>query len=138
VAAISRIPFNRDALIATYDAAGVLRRTFRHVSSKDEVDTALAYDLRGNLYVTRVFLGTNNQPNLITLKYSGNKLLWKKEAENAGIWNGDNTLISPSVSVDSKGRVFVTGGYQGTASFGGIKLHSVGSRDIFVAELKQD
>jgi hypothetical protein len=76
-------PFNRDALIATYDAAGVLRRTFRHVSSKDDVDTALAYDLRGNLYATRVFLGTNNQPNLVVLKYSGNKLLWRgRECRN--------------------------------------------------------
>ena len=131
-------PFNRDAFIATYDSAGVLRRTFRHSSSRDEVDTALAYDLRGNLYVTRVFLSTNNQPNLVVLKYSGKRLLWKKEAVNAGIWNGDNTLISPAVSVDREGRVFVTGGYQGTASFGGIKLHSVGSSDIFVAELKQD
>ena len=131
-------PFNRDAFIATYDSAGVLRRTFRHGSSKNEVDTGLAYDLSGNLYVTRVFLSTNNQPSLVVLKYSGNKLLWKKEAVNAGIWNGDNTLISPSVSVDSKGRVFVTGAYQGTASFGRIQLHSVGSSDIFVAELKQD
>jgi hypothetical protein len=65
-------------------------------------------------------------------------LLWKKEAVNAGIWNGNDTVISPAVSVDTNGRIFVTGGYQGTASFGGIKLHSVGSSDIFVAELTQD
>ena len=131
-------PFNRDPFIATYGTAGVLRRTLRHSHSRDEVATALAYDLRGDLYVTRVFLGTNNQPSLLVLKYSGTKLLWKKEAENAGIWNGNNTLISPAVSIGREGRVFVTGGYQGTASFGGIKLHSVGSSDIFVAELEPD
>ena len=50
---------------------------------------------------------------LVVLQYSGNRLLWKKEAANAGIWNGDNTVISPSVSVDPKGRIFVTGRYQG-------------------------
>ena len=131
-------PLNRDALIATYDAAGVLRRTLRHSGSENEVATGIAYDLRGNLYVTRVLLGMNNQPNLFVLKYSGGRLLWKKAAVNAGVWKGDNTLISPAVSVDSEGRVFVTGGYQGTASFGRIKLHSVGSSDIFVAELARD
>jgi hypothetical protein len=38
-------PFNRDALIGTYDAAGVLRRTLRRDGSEDEVATALVYDL---------------------------------------------------------------------------------------------
>jgi hypothetical protein len=131
-------PFNRDALIATYDAAGVLRRTLRRDGSEDEVATALVYDLNGDLYVTEVILGLNSQPNLFVRKYSGRSLLWKKEAVNAGIWNGNDTVISPAVSVDTNGRIFVTGGYQGTASFGGIKLHSVGSSDIFVAELAQD
>jgi hypothetical protein len=131
-------PFNRDALIATYDAAGVLRRALRRDGTEDEVATALVYDRKGNLYVTEVVLGLNSQPNLFVRKYSGRSLLWKKEAVNAGIWNGNNTVISPAVAIDPEGRIFVTGGYQGTASFGKIELHSVGSSDIFVAELTQD
>jgi hypothetical protein len=108
-------------LIATYDAAGVLRRTLRRDGSEDEVTTALAFDLNGDLYVTEVLLGLNSRPNLFVRKYSGRSLLWKKEAVNAGIWNANNTVISPAVSVHPKGRIFVAGGYQGTASFGGIK-----------------
>jgi hypothetical protein len=131
-------PYNQDVLIATYDAAGVLQRALRRGGSGDEVATGAAYDHTGNLYVTGIDLATNNQPNLFVRKYSGGKLLWKKTALNAGIWIPNNTTISPAVSVDPKDRVFVTGGYQGTASFGGIKLHSVGSSDIFVAELNQD
>jgi hypothetical protein len=130
-------PYNQDVLIATYDAAGVLQRALRRGGSGDEVATGAAYDHNGNLYVTGIDLAPNNQPNLFVRKYSGGKLLWKKTALNAGIWTPNNTTISPAVSVDPKDRVFVTGGYQGTASFGGIKLHSVGSSDIFVAELNQ-
>jgi len=131
-------PYNQDVLIAIYDAAGVLQRALRRGGSGDEVATGTAYDRKGNLYVTELVLETNNQPNLFVRKYSGGKLLWKKEAVNAGIWTPNNTTISPAVSVDRAGRVFVTGGYQGTASFGGIKLHSVGSSDIFVAKLARD
>ena len=125
-------------MIATYDAAGVLRRALRRDRTEDEVATALGYDRKGNLYVTEVVLGLNSQPNLFVRKYSGRSLLWKKEAVNAGIWNGNNTVISPALAIDPEGRIFVTGGYQGTASFGKIELHSVGSSDIFVAELAQD
>jgi Beta-propeller repeat len=132
-------PYNQDGFIATYDAAGVLQRALRHGGSKQQVTTGIAYDLRGNLYVTGVFQGLMNQPNLFVRKYSGRRVLWTKTAVNAGVFSSNNTTaISPAVSVDSEGRVFVTGGYQGTASFGRIKLHSVGSSDIFVAELAQN
>ncbi len=131
-------PYNQDVLIVTYDAAGVLQRALRNGGSEQEVATGIAYGLRGNLYVTGVFLGTIDQPNLFVQKYSGKRLLWTKTAANAGVWIPNNTTISPAVSVDHAGRVFVTGGYQGTASFGSITLHSVGSSDIFLAELAPD
>jgi hypothetical protein len=132
-------PYNQDGFIASYNAAGVLERASRHGGSKQQVATGVAYDLRGNLYVTGVFQGMTSQPNLFVRKYSGSSVLWTKTAADAGLFSSNNaTAISPAVSVDPKGRVFVTGGYQGTASFGGMKLHSVGSSDIFVAELDQD
>ena len=131
-------PYNQDVLIVTYDAAAVLQRALRNGGSEQEVATGIAYGLRGNLYVTGVFLGTIDQPNLFVQKYSGKRLLWTKTAANAGVWIPNNTTISPAVSVDHAGRVFVTGGYQGTASFGSITLHSVGSSDIFLAELAPD
>jgi hypothetical protein len=131
-------PYNQDEFIATYNAAGVLQRALRHGGSKQQVATGIAYDLWGNLYVTGVFQRMN-QPNLFVRKYSGRRVLWTKTAANAGVFQSNNaTAISPAVSVNYRGRVFVTGGYEGTASFGSIKLHSAGSTDIFVAELAQD
>ena len=132
-------PYNQDGFIATYNEAGVLLRALRKGGSRQQVATGVAYDARGNLYVTGVFQGATNPANLFVRKYSGKKLVWTKTARNAGIFASNNaTAVSPAVSVDPEGRVFVTGGYQGTASFGGIKLHSAGSIDIFVAELDQN
>jgi hypothetical protein len=65
-------------------------------------------------------------------------LLWHKTAANAGEWMGSNNGISPAMAVDSSGRVFVTSGYQGTATFGKITLNSSGQSSIFLAELAPD
>jgi hypothetical protein len=132
-------PYNQDGFIATYNAAGVLLSASRHGGSKQQVTTGVTYDHKGDLYVAGVFQGTTNESNLFVRKYSGRKLVWTKTAANAGLFSSNNaTGISPTLSIGREGRVFVTGGYQGTASFGSIKLHSVGSSDIFVAELDQD
>lgn len=131
-------PFNKDAFIATYNDEGVLLRAVRKGNIRDQVATGAVYDRKGNLYVTGVFQGKMVQQNVFVLKFSGRRLLWSRVAVNAGVWVGNNTVISPAVSVGSGGRVFVTGAYQGTASFGRIKLHAVGAADIFLAELAPD
>jgi len=131
-------PFNKDVFIASYDEEGVLLRAARKGSSRDEVATGAVYDPKGNLYVTGVFQGKTVQQNVFVLKFSGGQLLWSRVAVNAGVWVGNNTVISPAISIDKGGRIFVTGAYQGTASFGGIKLHAVGAADIFLAELAPD
>jgi hypothetical protein len=131
-------PFTRDILVVTYNAAGVLQSAHRGGGSDQAVATGMTYDHSGNLYVSGVFLGTASHLTLFVEKSSGKQLLWHKAAGNAGEWNGNNTLISPAVSVDSAGKVFVTSGYEGTASFGGIKLKSSGASSIFLAELAPD
>lgn len=131
-------PFNQDILIVTYDSAGVLKLADRRGGSDQEAASGIAYDLSGNLYVTGVFLGATTQPTLFVEKFSGKELLWQKAAGNAGEWLGLNNGISPAVSVDSAGNIFLTGAYQGTASFGKIKLSSPGPFSIFLAELSPD
>ena len=131
-------PYNLDVFIASYDSAGVLRRALRKGGSRDEAATGAAYDRKGHLYVTGVFQGKTVPQNLFVLKFSGRRLLWVQTATNAGVWVTNNTVLSPAISVGPAGRVFVTGAYQGTASFGTITLQSVGSSDIFLAELAPD
>ncbi len=118
-------PFNMDEVIATYNSNGVVIRAKRRGGAGNESATGVAYDSRDNLYVTGLVEG-NPQPQLFVDEYSGKNLLWEATAD-AG--------ITPAVAVDAAGSVFVAGGYQGTASFGNIKLSSTGDSEVFVAEL---
>jgi hypothetical protein len=131
-------PFNQDILIVTYDSAGVLKLADRRGGSDQEIATGMAYDLSGNLYVTGDYLDATGQITLFVEEFSGKELLWQRAAGNAAEWFGLNNGISPAVSVDSAGNIFVSGAYQGTASFGKIKLNSPGEYSIFLAELSPD
>jgi Domain of unknown function DUF11/Beta-propeller repeat len=126
-------PFNIDEVVATYNPAGVALRAMRRGGPGNESATGVAYDSRGNLYVAAMAQG-NSQPQVFVDEYSGKNLLWEATA-NAGIWNGVNTVITPALSVDDAGSVFVTNGYAGTASFGDIKLSGTGATEVFVAKL---
>ena len=102
-----------------------------------EVTTGVAYDSKDNLYVSGVYSGRYLQ-NLVVRKYSGWTLLWEQRAENAGVWVGNNTILSPALAVDQNGCVFVTGAYQSEAWFGKTELLGTGAADIFLAELASD
>jgi hypothetical protein len=131
-------PYNQDIMIVTYDSAGVLKLADRRGNSDQEEASGLAYDLNGNLYVTGIYLDATNQLTLFVEEFSGKELLWQRAAGNAGVWMGGNNGITPAVSVDSSGNIFVTSEYEGTASFGGIDLTSPGPSSIFLAELAPD
>jgi Domain of unknown function DUF11 len=125
-------PFNIDEVVATYNSAGVAIRATRRGGSGNKGANGLAYDSRGNLYVAAIAQG-NGKPQLFVDEYSGKNLLWEATAD-AGIYLPDPG-ITPALTVDSAGSVFVAGGYPGTATFGDIKLSATGTSEAFVAEL---
>jgi hypothetical protein len=136
-------PYNLDLLIVTYNCSGALLRAIRRGNGQQEAATGVTYDSRGNLYVTGVFQDPAYAQNLFVAKFPPHslhwkKLLWKKIAPNAGVWVTNNTVMSPAIAVGPNNRVFVTGAYQGTATFGRFKLNAVGAANIFLAELAQD
>ena len=124
-------PYNHDVIIATWDAAGVLKAGRRIGGTEDDIATGVAYDAAGRLWLSGTFTKIgNNQPHLLVLEFSGAALLGSARVSNASASSGGNTL-----SVDAQGRVFLTGFYQGTAVFGNTTLNSNGGFDIFLAEL---
>jgi Domain of unknown function DUF11 len=124
-------PGNTDEVIATYNPAGVLIRAQRRGGTASESATGVAYDSRDNLYVTGLVEG-NAQPKLFVDEYSGKNLLWEATA-SAEKW--EQPVNTPALTVDAAGSVFVTGGYNGTASFGDIELSGTGTSEVFVAGL---
>ncbi len=126
-------PFNVDGETATYNSAGVAIRAFRHGGAGNESTTGVAYDSRDNLYVTGLAV-VSGKPHVFVDAYSGANFLWEATGANAGVGSGE-VSITPALSVDAAGSVYVTGGYSGTASFGNIKLSGGGTSQMFVSEL---
>ena len=149
-------PYNKDAFVATYDRAGVLLKARRIGGMQDDGGSGVAYDRKGDLYVTGVFQGTINiegktltgeKPfNLFVLKFRGrnreehrdtaapaaSELLWAKKADGAG---REAFEENPRMWVSASHKVLVTGTYNDTAVFDAIHLQSAGEEDIFLAEL---
>jgi hypothetical protein len=136
-------PYNRDILIATYNREGVLLNAKRLGGVSQDGGSGIAYGSAGNLYVAGVFASTlhvggqvltgKKTNTLFVLKYAAGQLLWAKAADGAGTQSFEN---NPTISLTWGGRVWVTGQFTGTATFGGTMLQSVGQEDIFVADLQ--
>jgi len=136
-------PYNRDILIATYNREGVLLNAKRLGGVSQDGGSGIAYGSAGNLYVAGVFASTlhvggqvltgKKTNTLFVLKYAAGQLLWAKAADGAGTQSFEN---NPTISLTWGGRVWVTGQFTGTATFGGTMLKNVGQEDIFVADLQ--
>ena len=147
-------PYNKDVFVATYDSAGVLLNAQRIGGIKDDGASAIAYNTEGDLYVTGVFEGTlevggqtltgDAAFNLFVFKFSEPSstaganpsapatLFWVKKADGASTDMFENNA---GMGVSHSGQVYVTGTYDGTATFDAISLQSAGMGDIFLAEL---
>jgi len=100
----------------------------------------IALDSQGNQYVTGEFrgiatFGMHNLPSfgaydifVAKLDPAGN-FLWSISA------GGTNSDEARGITVDDEGNVWLTGLFQGTASFGNYTLISSGLHDIFAAKL---
>ena len=103
---------------------------------------AVAADEDGNVYITADFDGTvvvgsttlsttSGSADVLVAKWRTNTGTWAW-AVSAGAPNLDDLPFGIAVSDEA---VYVTGVFQGTASFGALTLTSQGSADIFVAKL---
>ncbi len=107
-------------------------------STNSDIGYALAADTTGNVYVCGSFAGTINfGGNLISsgltdvfvAKYDGaGNLLWARKAGGTGYDEGRG------IAVDAAGNAYVTGIFQGAASFGATNLTSSGNSDVFLAQ----
>jgi len=100
----------------------------------------IAIDDSLNTYVAGYFAGTLTFYSTVLVS-AGNIDIFVAKYDVNGDWQwavrAGGTLLEYLVgmSVDSSGKVYVTGSFQGTASFGTNSVVSNGSYDIFVAKL---
>ena len=108
-----------------------------------EPNTGLALDTNANCYVTGWFDSTNNfggstltnqsigGSDIFVAKYNASGALqWAQQAgQSAG-----NVNYGRAVGADTNGNIYVTGGYQGPATFGSTNLATTSGEQFFLAK----
>ena len=129
-----------DIFVAKMDANGNWLWVENAGGSSDDCGFGISTDVDGNVYITGYFdysanfgsfnLTSNGAYDIFVAKMDPNgNWLW---AESAG---GSDLEYGIAICTDSNGNVYVTGIFEGTASFGSFDLPSNGDDDIFVAKM---
>ncbi len=131
-----------DIFLAKYNNNGAIQWVRPVTGTDDKLSGSLAMDTGGNVYVTGGFQGslTFTDTNLTSVgsydifvaKYSpGGTVIWLQQA------GGSDVDIPAGIAVDNIGNVFVTGEFNGTATFGATTLTSSGNADIVIMRIVQ-
>ncbi|MEZ4902449.1 MAG: SBBP repeat-containing protein [Spirosomataceae bacterium] len=81
------------------------------------------------LFLGKLLSLQQEEADVFIAKYNINGLLqWVRSA------GGTSSDYGEGITIDSSGNVYVTGSYQGTATFGNTTFTSVGLRDIFIVK----
>ncbi|MFA7024800.1 MAG: SBBP repeat-containing protein [Candidatus Cloacimonadaceae bacterium] len=131
---------NRDIFVAKLDSAGNWLWAKGAGGTDEDIGEAIAVDSEGNVYVTGRFwqtaffggitLSNSGWTDLFVAKLDSNgNWLWAKSAGGTGPESGEG------IAVDDLSNVYLTGSFQGIATFGTIQLSSAGESDIFAAKL---
>jgi hypothetical protein len=99
----------------------------------------ISTDVIGNSYVTGSFFGTATFGTIQLTSFGDNDIFIAKYdssgncvwAKNAG---GNDYDYGTGISIDANGNCYMTGYFEGTATFGTSQLVSSGANDVFVAK----
>ena len=128
----------RDIFLAKINANGDTVWSKGFGGEQTDQGSSVAIDGTGNVFVTGSFSGTANfGGGPLTSAGEGDIFLAKFDANGNYVWSkrfgGSSFDLGLSVVADDADHVVVTGGFQGTADFGGGPLTSAGGYDIFLA-----
>ncbi|MDZ4121955.1 MAG: SBBP repeat-containing protein, partial [Candidatus Cloacimonadaceae bacterium] len=102
--------------------------------------TSISTDASGNSYVTGYF-SDSAYFGSISISSGGSHDVFVVKLDTSGNWiwarraGGTSADAGTGIAVSSNGNSYLTGHFQGTASFGGSSLTSNGNEDIFIAKL---
>ncbi|MBE9215768.1 pre-peptidase C-terminal domain-containing protein [Plectonema cf. radiosum LEGE 06105] len=131
---------NGEGFISKLDSSGSLVWTQNFDSTSLSSGTDIATDKVGNSYVIGTFLSDVTLGNQTFLS-SGDTDVFVTKLDTTGNvkWSqnlgGTLSNTATSISLDSESNIYVTGEFEGTATFGDISLTSNGESDAFVAKI---
>ncbi|MCB0712800.1 MAG: choice-of-anchor D domain-containing protein [Ignavibacteriae bacterium] len=130
-----------DIFIVSYDKDGNFRWAKSAGGSGSDAAYGVAVDQSGNIYVVGKITGTITVGGT-TLSGSGTGtgFLISYSPDGTLRWGKalSGTTIAEKVSVDSEGKIYLTGAFLNTVTFGSTTLTSAGQEDIFVAQFSAD
>ncbi|PKL84719.1 MAG: hypothetical protein CVV22_11475 [Ignavibacteriae bacterium HGW-Ignavibacteriae-1] len=132
---------NTDIFVAKLNSSGVWQWAKSAPGYGFNRGNAVDVDAAGNCFVTGGFDGnitigdiiltSSGSRDIFVAKYSANgDVIWAKKAGGSSV---DEALAIKYYSSDN--MLYLTGGFAGTASFGGQNIISSGGKDVFVAKM---
>ncbi|WP_192823092.1 SBBP repeat-containing protein [Rufibacter sp. LB8] len=130
-----------DIFIAKYDVSGTVQWAQR-AGGVGEYDAGYGIDVdgSGNVYVIGEFQGTAAFGSSNITSEAGSSDIFVAKFNNTGtaLWarraGGASGDYGNAIAVDGTGNAYVTGEFQGNATFGSTTLTSNGEEDIFIAK----
>ena len=130
----------RHIFVAKLDTQGNWQWAQSAGGTSEDCGYGVAVDTVGNVYVTGYFQGTATFGNFTLISTGGDDVFVAK-LDTMGNWlwaqsaGGEMSDEGLDVAVDTVGNVYITGFFEGTATFGNTTLTSAGWFDVFVAKL---
>ena len=131
---------NPDIFVLKLDSSGVSQWANTYGGTSTERGYSIAVDSSGNAYITGFFNGTVDFGGGDVTSAGSNEIFVLK-LDSSGVSQWVNTYGSTSnnlglgIAVDSSGKFYTTGGFQGTVDFGGGDITATANSDIFVLHL---
>lgn len=120
-------PYNRDIVVASYDASGVALNAVR-IGGVNQEEAGGIISSGSDLYVSGFLEGTGN---LFLGKVTGGVLDWA--IRDAGPVSGSIEL-PPRLALNPQGTIVAIGAFTNNATFGTFSLDSHGAEDVFMAD----
>ncbi len=131
---------NRDLFIAKYDSSGQALWGRAIGGNKSDFGQSIAVDKRGNIFLTGTFFSDSLSFGSQTLytQGRGDLLIAKLDPMGNPCWAqqaGTSAFaIGNAIQTDGRDRIYVTGSFQGNASFDGNNLQAQSGADMFIAQ----
>ena len=129
-----------DIFVAKMDSIGNWQWATKAGGSSDDCGRGITIDDLGNTYVTGYFIETSTFGSY-SLISNGDMDIFVAKMDSIGNWQwatkagGSGWDYGYGITIADLGNTYVTGGFQGTSSFGSYSLTSNGGYDIFVAKM---
>jgi len=133
---------DRDIFVAKMNASGTWLWASQAGGSEEDYGKEITIDNAGSINVIGYFseVATFGSNSLIS---SGGYDIFVSKMDSSGDWQwstqagGSEDDSGNGITIDDAGNSYVTGFFQGTASFGFNSLTSTGDADIFVAKIEE-